>query len=192
MLTVSRKALLVHGSDQAYQQVAHDFFAFGTQMRRVREQLAALLGLTGSAYAAVIAIAHWQKKSGVTVNQLAEHLHISNISVTIEVKKLVAVGIVRKRSDKKDRRRVLLTLTAKGRAMLGGIAPVRCQVNDAVFESLSKKEFTSLCVIMKKLVARKNHVFLYINSSPVLTAAGLKRPKSARLKERPIHIHQRF
>jgi DNA-binding MarR family transcriptional regulator len=140
--TVSRRQLMVDGSDRAFRQFVHDALAFSARLQGVRGQLGALIGLSGTQYTVLIAVAHLSgsdKKIGV--NQVAEHLHFSGAFVTIEINKLVASGLVDKGIDEEDRRRVVLAVTPKGRALLNQLAVVQRPVNDMLFRGLSAQDF---------------------------------------------------
>ncbi|MCU6325922.1 MarR family winged helix-turn-helix transcriptional regulator, partial [Enterobacter quasiroggenkampii] len=84
------------------------------------------------AYTTLISIAYLQGKSGVGVSRIAEHLHLSGAFVTIEVSKLVETDLVKKRINRNDRRRVLLTVTPKGTRLLDDLVSVQAPVNDAL------------------------------------------------------------
>ena len=61
-------------------------------------------------------------------------------------------GLVRKRINGRDRRRVLLTLTARGHTLLTELEPVQAQVNDALFDCLELEDFSRLRGTMAALV----------------------------------------
>jgi DNA-binding MarR family transcriptional regulator len=88
----------------------------------------------------------------VGVNRIAEHLHVSGSFVTVETAHLVAAGLVAKRTNALDRRRVLLTVTAAGARLLDRLAPLQVPVNDALFDALSAAEFLVLRRLTAKLV----------------------------------------
>ena len=151
-VTVTRAELLAGGTDRAFRQLVHDMLVFGGCIQEVRNRLAAIIGLSGTRYTILIAIPHLRAEGGVGVNRLAEHLHLSGAFVTIEVNRLVDAGLVRKQTNLEDRRRVLLTLTAKGDALLDRVRSVQRPVNDALFNSISAKEFDLLRPIVSRLV----------------------------------------
>jgi MarR family transcriptional regulator, organic hydroperoxide resistance regulator len=151
--TVSRRQLMVDGSDRAFRQFVHDALAFSARLQGVRGQLGALIGLSGTQYTVLIAVAHLSgsdKKIGV--NQVAEHLHFSGAFVTIEINKLVAGGLVDKGIDEEDRRRVVLAVTPKGRALLNQLAVVQRPVNDMLFRGLSAQDFQKFRKLMSGMV----------------------------------------
>ncbi len=116
--------------------------AFSARLQAVRGQLGAVIGLSGTQYTVLIAIAHLSgTDEKIGVNQVAEHLHFSGAFITIEINKLVSNGLVEKETDEEDRRRVILTITPKARALLNELAPVQRPVNDMLFRSMSAAGF---------------------------------------------------
>ncbi len=51
-----------------------------------------------------------------------------------------------------DKRRLCLSVTARGREMLERLAPIQRQVNDVEFGCLSAREFASLVDMVERLV----------------------------------------
>jgi|SRR4051812_2366521 DNA-binding MarR family transcriptional regulator len=152
-LTISRPQLMVEGSDRAFRQFLHDTLAFSARLQAVRGQLGAVIGLSGTQYTVLIAIAHLSGiDEKVGVNQVAEHLHFSGAFITIEINKLVAGGLVEKETDKEDRRRVVLTITAKARALLNELAPVQRPVNDVLFRAMTAADFERTRKLMSDMV----------------------------------------
>lgn len=150
--TVTRSELLAGGTDRAFRQLVHDMITFGGHIQEVRNRLAATIGLSGTQYTILIAIARLRTEGGVGVNRVAEHLHLSGAFVTIEVNRLVEAGLVSKRTNPEDRRRVLLEITEKGRHLLDRLQPVQRPVNDTLFESITTEEFDLLRRVMGRLV----------------------------------------
>jgi DNA-binding MarR family transcriptional regulator len=155
--TVSKSELLIDGSDQDFRSFVHDFLAFSQMLTDIRAGFGEHLGLTGIAYTTLISISHLQGPTGVGVNAIAEHLHLSGAFITTEVAKLVKAGLVSKRVNAKDKRRVLLTVTAAGRKLLNQLAAVQAPVNDALFDTLTASEFVQLKSLMARLVPCAAH-----------------------------------
>ena len=145
------------GRDDQFRAFVHGFLAFSAEVNQIRNGFGEYLGLSGVAYTTLMSVAFLQGKQGVGVNDLAEHLHLSPAFVTIEVAKLVKLGLVEKRTNKKDRRRVLLTLSTKGRARLDELVAVQVPVNDALFECLDRAEFLELSRLIRRLVVCGEH-----------------------------------
>lgn len=152
-MTISRPQLMVDGSDGAFRQFLHDTLAFSARLQAVRGQLGAAIGLSGTQYTVLIAISHLSgTDEKIGVNQVAEHLHFSGAFITIEINKLVASGLVEKETDAEDRRRVILTITQKARALLNELAPVQRPVNDMLFRAMSAADFERNRKLMSDMV----------------------------------------
>ncbi|WP_182915402.1 MarR family winged helix-turn-helix transcriptional regulator [Rhodopseudomonas palustris] len=141
------------GDDEVFRTFIHDFLAFSARVDQCRAGFGDCLGISGIAYTTLISIAHLQGEEGVGVSRIAEHLHLSGAFVTIEVSKLVKAGLVHKRANQEDRRRVLLTVTPKARKLLEQLVEIQAPVNDALFDCLSASEFRQLASMMARLVA---------------------------------------
>lgn len=150
--TVSKPQLLVDGSDSAFRSFIHDFLAFSAIVSDIRAGFGERLGMTGIGYTTLISIAYLQGRSGVGVNAIAEHLHLSGAFITTEVAKLVRAGLVHKGVNAKDKRRVLLTVTPAGRKLLNELVVVQAPVNDTLFDCLSAAEFVQLGNMLARLV----------------------------------------
>jgi MarR family transcriptional regulator, organic hydroperoxide resistance regulator len=150
--TVSKAELLVNGDDAEFRAFVHDFLAFSQILTEVRAGFGEYLGLTGIQYTILISVSHLQGRVGIGVNAIAEHLHLSGAFITTEAAKLVRAGLISKRVNAKDKRRVLLAITPEGRSLLNKLAEVQAPVNDALFDTLTAKEFMPLKAIMGRLV----------------------------------------
>jgi DNA-binding MarR family transcriptional regulator len=152
-LTVSRPELLVNGSDSQFRAFVHGMLAFAARLEGVRNGFAALLGLTGIQYSILITISHLQGEGDVTVGAVADQLHLSGAFVTNETGKLLHMGLITKVQDLKDRRRVCLGITSRGRGLLCQLAPVQVPVNDVLFEFLSADQFRDVGPLVDRIVA---------------------------------------
>jgi DNA-binding MarR family transcriptional regulator len=151
-LTVSRAELLVNGSDSEFRALVHAMLAFSARLQGVREGFAALVGLTGIQYTILISIRHLQNETEVTVGSVADHLHLSGAFITIETGKLVRSGLISKVQDLRDRRRVCLRITRRGRELLSRLSPVQAPVNNVLFEFLSAEQFRAVAAVMGRVV----------------------------------------
>jgi DNA-binding MarR family transcriptional regulator len=100
----------------------------------------------------LISIAHLSVDGDVNVKAVADHLYLSGAFITSVTQRLLQLGLIHKRMDTSDRRRVTLTVSNKGRAALGRLAPVQRQVNDVEFGCLSRDEFALLTDIVDRLI----------------------------------------
>lgn len=143
-LTVSRADLLADGDDTAFRYLVHDLLAFSARLEAVRARFGAYLGLTGIQYTILVSVRHLQGDEGVGIKALADHLGLSGAFVTIETKKLIKRGLLCKRSNPNDRRRVLLQVPGAGDEQLAALAPMQREINDAIFDSLDAAGFAKL------------------------------------------------
>lgn len=151
-LTIARPELLVDGSDHQFRQLVHSLLGFLARHQTVREGHAAVIGLAGIEYTVLISIRHLSALSDVHVRAVADHLHLSGAFVTTITNKLMAKGLIRKASHPTDRRRLSLTVTARGVELLDRLAPTQRQVNDIQFDCLSAKEFHQLLDMVERLM----------------------------------------
>lgn len=151
-LTVSRAELLVAGSDQEFRGFIHAMLALAARVERIRARFGKLIGISGIQYTILISILRLQALHDVSVRILADHLHLSGAFVTIETNKLLGLGLIEKAPDQNDQRRVRLRVTAKGRRLLGRLAPTQRKANDVLFEVLTADQFAFLCSLLPRLV----------------------------------------
>ena len=151
-LTTSRPELLVEGRDRAFRHLVHSLFGFAALHERIRAGHAQRIGLAGIEYTVLISIAHLSQDGDVSVKAVADHLYLSGAFITAVTGRLLAHGLIEKKTDAGDRRRVTLTVAAKGRAALERLAPVQRQVNDVEFGALTREEFEQLGGILDRLI----------------------------------------
>lgn len=151
-LTTSRPELLSGGRDRAFRHLVHGLFGFAAHHERIRNGHARVLGLAGIEYTVLIAIAHLSQDGDVNVKTVADHLYLTGAFITAVAGRLLRLGLIHKETDPGDRRRVTLTVSAKGRAALERLAPVQRQVNDVEFGNLSRDDFERLTGIVDKLI----------------------------------------
>jgi DNA-binding MarR family transcriptional regulator len=151
-LTVSRPELVVNGSDREFRELVHNLFGFLTRHERIRAGHARVIGLAGIEYTVLISIAHLAVEGDVNVKTVADHLHLSGAFITSTVNRLVQLGLVHKKTDAGDRRRVALTVTPEGHALLERLAPTQRRVNDEEFGTLTRDEFRLLIGLVDRLI----------------------------------------
>lgn len=190
-LAVSRPELLPDGTDAAFRQLSQDFVAFCARFQENRVRVAACLGLSGQQYTILATIAHNKDHEGFGIIQVADELRLSGAFVTIEVNKLVEAGLVRKRLNTIDRRRVLLSITAKGRDLMERGSTILRPSNDTIFGGLSSAHFEMLCAMIPRLVETTDQSlklieFLSTENSGVTNGArrSPQKPASTRAEAR--------
>lgn len=98
-------------------------------------------GLTAQQHQALLAIRGFSDRDRVSIGELAERLIVRHHSVVGLIDRLVARSLVSRRRDAVDRRRVLLEISAKGRAVLSGLSLVH------------RDELRRLAPMLKQLLA---------------------------------------
>jgi len=151
-LTISRPELLIDRSDREFRRLVDSIFAFAARHEAVRNGHAARVGLTGVEYSTLIALRHLEDDGDVGVAQLAGYLQVSGSFVTTVVGHLVERGLVDKRDDPSDGRRVRVSVTSQGHELLASLAPAQRQVNDVQFDCLSAADFKYLLDILPRLI----------------------------------------
>ena len=95
-------------------QLCFALYATSLAMTKAYKPLLAPLGLTYPQYLAMLVL--WEQ-DGITVSQLGQRLTLDSGTLTPLLKRLAALGLLQRQRDDRDERRVLLRLTASGRAL---------------------------------------------------------------------------
>lgn len=171
-LTISRPELMREGSDRQFRHLVHSLFGFAAHHERIRSGHAKVIGVSGIEYTVLISIAHLSREGDVNVKTVADHLYLSGAFITAVVGRLLKMGLVNKKTDAGDRRRVSLTVLEKGRKALEGLAPIQRRVNDVEFGCLSRDEFNLLTAIVDRLIGSGARAVALQNY--LLTELGVK------------------
>ncbi|CAG2128918.1 MarR family winged helix-turn-helix transcriptional regulator [Cupriavidus numazuensis] len=171
-LTITNPACLVDGSDTEFRHLVNGLLPFAARLLTVRDGFGSLIGLTGVQYSLIRSIAHLSQQGDVTVNQLADHLHLSGPFITIETGKLKKLGLIDKKADPEDRRKMRLTITPAGTRLLGELLPVQQRINDVLFDGVTRTEFKVLCSIVDRLVANGDRAALDLDHLHARRQAG--------------------
>jgi MarR family transcriptional regulator, organic hydroperoxide resistance regulator len=143
-LTVARAALLESGSDGDFREFLHSFMVFARCLEGVRDCLAKHVGVTAPQYEILSHLRERRGDTGLTITAIAERLHCTGSFATTEVGKLQRQGLVHKKRDLEDARRLFVTITANCERQFRRIAPFQRQLNDTLFESISASDFKRL------------------------------------------------
>jgi DNA-binding MarR family transcriptional regulator len=145
-LTISHRELLDDNgkSDRRFRQFLYDFSALGAYLQSAREYLAAQLGLTAPQYNCVMIVAQYQGAEGISVTEIARHLHVSIAFVTSEMRKLEKEKLIEKRRNPEDGRGVLVRLTPGAETKVMKLKKHLQFVNDSLFGNLSGASFSAL------------------------------------------------
>jgi DNA-binding MarR family transcriptional regulator len=162
-LTVSHPPLLDGGTDLAFRETLYLMFLSFGRLQVCREAFGRALGLTGSQYAVLIGTAYRQGTDGVSIRTLAEHIQLAPTHVTTEVGRLIRKGLLVKKVNSRDRRGVLVRLSARGEAETARVTPLVRGINDLLFQNISRREFAAVAHFLSTFAA---------NSERALAAIG--------------------
>lgn len=149
-LTTSRPALLNDGSDGAFREMVSDLVAFSGRLQEIREVIARAIGITPPQYTIVMTLS--KLGSDLTVTDLADHLRVSVPFIVTETRRLEDLGLLEKRGDPVDRRRVRLVLTEQAMTVLADIAPLQVRVNDTLYRTLGARDLKTVGRVARDLL----------------------------------------
>jgi DNA-binding MarR family transcriptional regulator len=172
--TVSRDALLQNGSDRRFRGLVLDLLTIATRMEMLREHLGRRMGISGPQYSLLIAAAHLQGATGVSVGAVARAMHVSSAFVASESGKLTRLGLLLKRTNPQDRRGVLLSLSPTGRRRIQSVSTEIRGINDLFFGGLDAKTFGTLCAAVGLLISGSRKALQYSAAFEESPRAALK------------------
>jgi DNA-binding MarR family transcriptional regulator len=127
-------------------QLCFALYSASLAMTKLYKPLLDPLGLTYPQYLAMLVL--WEG-DGIAVSELGQRLQLDSGTLTPLLKRLEASGLVQRLRDSADERRVLLRLTAAGRALKSRAARVPPQV--ACASGCSLDELSALTQRIRQL-----------------------------------------
>lgn len=109
------------------------------------------LGLELFEYDVLSALRRQGEPFALPATALARETGLSPGAMTNRVDGLVARGLVKRRRDKRDRRTVIVSLTAKGRRAIDDAIHARLQAADESLGALSVRERRELAKLLRKV-----------------------------------------
>ncbi|GAB2458432.1 hypothetical protein GCM10027082_06170 [Comamonas humi] len=154
MPTVSIPAVVdaASGSDKAFRRLLYDLGSAASYLEVARGYLASRIGVTSPQYNMMMIIAQNEGDTGISINEIADELHVSNTFVTMELKKLDQRGLIVKSPNPTDARSVLVRLSSEGERQIESLGPELLLVNDRLFEHITARDFQSLSRIIASLI----------------------------------------
>lgn len=150
--TISNDAFLVGGSDIAFRKMLYDLGHMKTLLEESRSRIAASHGLTSPQYNVLMSISEKQGENGVTVKEIAEHLHVSGPFITSQVQQLENKGLVVRQKNPDDGRSVLLKLSLEGTKLRTQLLPKLREFNNLLFGRIPREDFEGLCRSIIKVI----------------------------------------
>jgi DNA-binding MarR family transcriptional regulator len=92
----------------------------------------------------------WEQ-DGLTVGELATRIRIELPTLTRAVSRMEPAGVVERRPDERDRRRVRIWLTTKGRQLRTRLPAVMQELEDELLADFSAAEREELVRLLRKL-----------------------------------------
>jgi DNA-binding MarR family transcriptional regulator len=90
----------------------------------------------------------------LSANEVAERSAMDKVMVSRAVARLLRAGLLTRESDRRDRRRSVLTFTATGAAVYGRIVPLALAYQENLLAALSADEVAALDRLIAKLDRR--------------------------------------
>jgi len=103
-----------------YRHALRHFLHFSTEAARAA-------GYTQQQYQVLLAVKSTPGSTGLTIGELAETMHLRHHSAVGLVDRLTRRGLLKRKTDAEDRRRVRVCLTAKGEKVLVRLAIVHLE-----------------------------------------------------------------
>jgi DNA-binding MarR family transcriptional regulator len=165
--------MLFDGDDERFRHVLFLSKLFADRLTMFREAIARVIGLSGNQYVILLATAHSQGHSGVTVRDLARYSLIASTHVTTQAGALIRKGLLRKQPNGQDGRSVLLSLTPQGERAMRAIAPLRRRFNDAFFVGVPRTSLLAMETFFEQVSANSERAL------PLLQGTDAKSLHSA-------------
>jgi DNA-binding MarR family transcriptional regulator len=161
-VTITRRALLVEGSDVDFRRLIYRLLLVEDRLRRARDFLARRIGLTGPQYTLLITVAYLQGASGIPVRSLAKNLRVTSAFITSESQRLLQRGLLSKRPNPHDSRSTLISVSAAGRRRIERLVPELRTINNAFFGHVSASSFRAAMGFLGQLLAGSERVMAYM------------------------------
>ncbi|MFN3655956.1 MAG: MarR family winged helix-turn-helix transcriptional regulator [Pseudolabrys sp.] len=93
----------------------------------------------------------WETE-GLTQVELADRMRVEKASLTAVLGGMARAGLIRRARNAKDRRKINITLTARGRALKDEILPYAGRINRRATRGMSRREVERLRELLGRLI----------------------------------------
>lgn len=139
--TVSRKELLVDGSDRMFRIAIHTIMAITNDTDTLRVGYGELIGISGAQHELMMLISRVNDGEGIGVGEAARLMKKTSSFVVMESNQLQKKGLIEKTPSLEDRRRVVLRVSELGLKQLAKLTDAQRQVNDLLFGQFDRETF---------------------------------------------------
>ncbi|MBR4408859.1 DNA-binding transcriptional regulator, MarR family [Bacteroidales bacterium WCE2008] len=131
-------------------QLCFRFYTVSRLMTQTYHPMLEELGITYPQYLVLMVL--WEKDAQ-PVNDIAKRLFLNTNTVTPLLKRMEEEGIISRRKDKTDERKVIVSLTAKGREMEETAKGIPARMQKACIDgTVSEEEMEQLYPILDTLI----------------------------------------
>lgn len=117
------------------------------EINRENNKIYTKYGLTMAQFGVLEALYH---KGPLTVGQVQEKILSTSGTIPVIVKNLEKNGFITRRQDEKDKRKVILTITGKGRDLMDKVYPLNEETIISKMNIWTQEEQIQLVKLMKK------------------------------------------
>lgn len=149
-----------------------DFFSIASHLGSIRTLWAGMAGITGPQWNILTATDYLDEGEGVSVGEIANKLHVKSTFVTAQSKLMEKSGHLRRRPSQKDKRIVLLSLTAQAIDKVNAFYDIRRRMDQTMFGEFSGREFQQLVKQVAAIRTRTERALLELKN-------GLSSPPSS-------------
>lgn len=118
----------------------------------------ARLGISPGKYSILLELVSAAPGKALSPSELADRIGVTRPTVTGLIDGLKRQGFIERNVDPQDRRKVVLTLTSKGRDFIDGLMPVQFRKMSAIFDGLSKQQQDELCGLLFEIEGRADAI----------------------------------
>lgn len=137
----------MHDELKLENQLCFPLYACARRVVNLYEPFLKPLGITYTQY--IVFMVLWEQGS-ISVGELSKKLYLDSGTLTPLLKKLEKEGCVERRRSENDERKVIISITEKGRALEEKAAQIPAQIGACV--NLSAEEAYSLYTILYKII----------------------------------------
>ncbi len=137
-------------------RTAYRFSLLAAQSTRCMGELYRKVGLTVGGWRTLSIIGRYEP---IHPGSIAERTSVDADKVTRAVDRLVAKGLVARKVDPEDRRRIVLTLTARGRRVYAYMDHVRRSIEEQFLSVLTLEELAAFSATLDKLETQARRIF---------------------------------